>query len=137
MKLFWNRLILYYWIRIHLHFFLMSINLTKDQFLLTIYQIKNLATASKLQMEILWWSPAIWFYFHQIKMLIIFRVKDGNQTIMKESRKKYKDQFKFKVKWLIFKMMKMTQIKVLRCAKLNTKHKRNTDLKFVRRINKR
>jgi len=46
---------------------------------------------------------------------------------MKESRKKYKDQFKFKVKWLIFKMMKMTQIKVLRCAKLNTKHKRNTD----------
>jgi len=126
-KLFWNRLILYYWIRIHLHFFLMSINLTKDQFLLTIYQIKNLATASKLQMEILWWSPAIWFYFHQIKMLIIFRVKDGNQTIMKESRKKYKDQFKFKVKWLIFKMMKMTQIKVLRCAKLNTKHKRNTD----------
>ncbi len=127
MKLFWNRLILYYWIRIHLHFFLMSINLTKDQFLLTIYQIKNLATASKLQMEILWWSPAIWFYFHQIKMLIIFRVKDGNQTIMKESRKKYKDQFKFKVKWLIFKMMKMTQIKVLRCAKLNTKHKRNTD----------
>lgn len=127
MKLFWNRLILYYWIRIHLHFFLMSINLTKDQFLLTIYQIKNLATASKLQMEILWWSPAIWFYFHQIKMLIIFRVKDGNQTIMKESRKKYKDQFKFKVKWLIFKMMKMNQIKVLRCAKLNTKHKRNTD----------
>ena len=127
MKLFWNRLILYYWIRIHLHFFLMSINLTKDQFLLTIYQIKNLATASKLQMEILWWSPAIWFYFHQIKILIIFRVKDGNQTIMKESRKKYKDQFKFKVKWLIFKMMKMTQIKVLRCAKLNTKHKRNTD----------
>ena len=127
MKLFWNRLILYYWIRIHLHFFLMSINLTKDQFLLTIYQIKNLATASKLQMEILWWSPAIWFYFHQIKMLIIFRVKDGNQSIMKESRKKYKDQFKFKVKWLIFKMMKMTQIKVLRCAKLNTKHKRNTD----------
>ncbi len=127
MKLFWNRLILYYWIQIHLHFFLMSINLTKDQFLLTIYQIKNLATASKLQMEILWWSPAIWFYFHQIKMLIIFRVKDGNQTIMKESRKKYKDQFKFKVKWLIFKMMKMTQIKVLRCAKLNTKHKRNTD----------
>jgi len=126
-KLFWNRLILYYWIQIHLHFFLMSINLTKDQFLLTIYQIKNLATASKLQMEILWWSPAIWFYFHQIKMLIIFRVKDGNQTIMKESRKKYKDQFKFKVKWLIFKMMKMTQIKVLRCAKLNTKHKRNTD----------
>ena len=127
MKLFWNRLILYYWIRIHLHFFLMSINLTKDQFLLTIYQIKNLATASKLQMEILWWYPAIWFYFHQIKMLIIFRLKDGNQTIMKESRKKYKDQFKFKVKWLIFKMMKMTQIKVLRCAKLNTKHKRNTD----------
>jgi hypothetical protein len=105
----------------------MSINLTKDQFLLTIYQIKNLATASKLQMEILWWSPAIWFYFHQIKMLIIYRLKDGNQTIMKESRKKYKDQFKFKVKWLIFKMMKMTQIKVLRCAKLNTKHKRNTD----------
>ena len=46
---------------------------------------------------------------------------------MKESRKKYKDQFKFKVKWLIFKMMKMNQIKVLRCAKLNTKHKRNTD----------
>lgn len=127
MKLFWNRLILYYWIQIHLHFFLMSINLTKDQFLLTIYQIKNLATASKLQMEILWWSPAIWFYFHQIKMLIIYRLKDGNQTIMKESRKKYKDQFKFKVKWLIFKMMKMTQIKVLRCAKLNTKHKRNTD----------